>query len=127
MRLIIVDDSEILIDRLTILLSNLNNLEIVGTAQNSLFGEKLIGELNPDIVISDIHMPGGGGFELLEKVKEKYPNVMVCIYSNFPYEEYRKKAMSLGADYFFYKTDESDKLYDTLKEILNKENEPMST
>lgn len=117
MRLLIVDDSEILIDRLSKLLSDLTNLEIIGSAQNSLLGEKLTEELNPDVIISDIRMPGGGGFDLLEKIKAKFPHIIVFIYTNYPHEQYRNKAMQLGADYFFYKTEETEKLYETFSNI----------
>ena len=114
MKLLIVDDSELLLDRVVSLLADIDNLEIVGTVQNSLLGEELVEELNPDLVISDIHMPGGGGFSLLEHVKSSHPEVIICIYTNYPHEQYRDKAMDLGADYFFHKSTETNKLYDTI-------------
>lgn len=126
MRVLIVDDSEILIDRLSKLLSSITNLEIVGSAQNSLIGAKLVKDLNPDVVIADIRMPGGGGFDLLTKVKAQFPNVVVCIYTNYPNSQYRDKALLLGADYFFYKTKEAEKLYETFEKYITMENKQLT-
>lgn len=116
MKLLIVDDSELLLERLSKLLSDIENLEIVGTAQNSVVGEELVEVFNPDAVIVDIHMPGGG-FNLLEKIKKKSSKTIVCIYTNYPHIQYRDKAKELGADYFFNKSTESASLYETIKSI----------
>ncbi len=117
MKLLIVDDSELLQDRLAILLSDIENLEIVGRAENALDGKILIDELNPDLLLTDIRMPGGGGIELIENLKSDYPNLIKIVYTNYPYPQYENKCRDIGADYFFHKGSDANELYNTIEKL----------
>ena len=114
MTILISDDSTILTERLLQLIEEIPNLDVVGTATNTQDARRKIDELQPEFVITDIKMPGGGGLELLEHIKAKYPKIIVCIYTNYPYVQYEERAKELGAEYFIHKTTDSDKLYETL-------------
>jgi len=56
---------------------------------------------NPDIIISDVEMPGMDGLELLDKVKTQYPKKIFIVMSGNP--SYEKRAKELGADAFLPK------------------------
>jgi two-component system response regulator YesN len=114
MTILISDDSTILTGRLLQLIEEIPNLDVVGTATNTQEARNKVDKLQPEFVITDIKMPGGGGLELLEYIKTNYPKIVVCIYTNYPYVQYEKKAKELGAEYFIHKTTDSDKLYETL-------------
>ena len=120
MKLLIVDDSELLLDRLATLLADIENLEIVGTAENALEGKTLIDELNPDLLLTDIRMPGGGGIELIENLKSDYPNLIKIVYTNYPYPQYEEKCRAIGADYFFHKGSDAQELYNTIEKLCTK-------
>jgi DNA-binding NarL/FixJ family response regulator len=115
MRVFIADDSEILRVRLIDMLSEIEGIEIVGQAQESLDAIRRIEELNPHIVILDIRMPRTNGIEVLEAIKKDDESPKVIIFTNYPYPQYREKCMNLGADYFFDKSAEFEKLVDTVK------------
>jgi CheY-like chemotaxis protein len=72
-------------------------------------GEEAINYLNeleqPDIalILSDINMPGMSGFELLQRVKEKFPDLKVMMITAYGDDEHQNKARSLGADDFLSK------------------------
>ncbi|MBP7168183.1 MAG: response regulator [Bacteroidia bacterium] len=72
-------------------------------------GEEAINYLNeleqPDIalILSDINMPGMSGFELLQRVKAKFPDLKVMMITAYGDDEHQAKARSLGADDFLSK------------------------
>lgn len=108
MKVFIADDSPILRERLKTMLSDFPEVEIAGQAQDTPEAIQSIKELEPDVVILDIRMPGGSGIEVLQSIKKDRPDIKVIVFTNYPYPQYRKKCMDLGADFFFAKATESD-------------------
>ena len=105
MKVFIADDSKIFRDRLKEMLAELTEIEIIGEAENILETKKRIRKLNPDVVILDIRMPDGSGIDILKHIKKNNQVPAVIILTNYPYPQYRKKCMELGADYFFQTSD----------------------
>ena len=67
--IVIVEDELIELQELSMIIKEeTTNLELVGTANNGIDGQKLIDELTPDIVISDIRLPGQSGLDMLSKI-----------------------------------------------------------
>lgn len=118
MKVFIADDSKIFRDRLKEMLAELTEIEIIGEAENILETKKRIRKLNPDIVILDIRMPDGSGIDILKHIKKNNQVPAVIILTNYPYPQYRKKCMELGADYFFKKSDEIEEVLETLKQLI---------
>lgn len=75
-----------------------------------------------DIIISDLVMPGGGGFYALEKIKEKSPEIPVIILSTHPAEQYAQRATKAGAECFINKSALPSGLVNAVKDILEKKN-----
>ncbi len=115
MRLFVADDSEILRVRLIDMLSEIEGIEIIGQAQESLDTIESIQKLNPHVVILDIRMPRINGIKVLEAIKKDDQSPTVIIFTNYPYPQYRKRCMDSGADFFFDKSTEFEKLIDTVK------------
>lgn len=118
MKVFIADDSKIFRVRLKELLSELTEIEIIGEAENALETKKRIRKLNPDVVILDIRMPDGSGIDVLKHIKKNNRAPVVIILTNYPYPQYRKKCVELGASYFFNKSDEIEKVLETLKQLI---------
>lgn len=78
LRVLCIDDSGTVITILKKLLSG-SDFEVVGTAENGEKGLKLLGELNPDVVTLDLHMPVMDGFTLIKNTDsaQRYPIVVV--------------------------------------------------
>ncbi|WP_188655142.1 response regulator [Yeosuana aromativorans] len=68
---------------------------------------------NPDIIILDLNLPDGNGIDLLKKIKNNKNKTKVYIFS--VNDELRKTCFRLGADYFFDKTTDSERLIASLK------------
>jgi len=118
MKVFIADDSPILRERLKTMLSDFPEVEISGQAKDTPEAIKSIKELKPDVVILDIRMPGGSGIEVLQSIKKDRPDIKVIVFTNYPYPQYRKKCMDLGADFFFAKATESEKLPKVIEQLL---------
>jgi len=119
MRIFIADDSELLRVRLVNMLSEIEGIEIIGQAQDSLSAIEFIEKLDPHVVILDIRMPQGNGIKVLEAIKENLRSPKVIIFTNYPYPQYRKRYMDGGADFFFDKSTEFEKLVDTVKYLVH--------
>jgi len=114
----IVDDSPIVRERLTTLLSDLSNVEVVGEADIAFEAINSIRRLKPGVVVLDISMPGGSGMYVLESIKKQAPAPLVIMLTNFAHEQYRRKCLQLGADYFFDKSTEFERVTEVLRAPL---------
>ncbi len=78
----------------------------------------------PDVVyiFSDINMPGMTGFELLEEVKEQFPQIKVSMISAYGDNENYEKAINSGAKEFFTKPIDFDSLKQELHQLLDEDN-----
>jgi DNA-binding NarL/FixJ family response regulator len=115
MRILIVDDSPVVRERLAALLAELEGVEVVGQAQDVVGAVAAIRALRPDVVTLDIRMPGGNGIEALAEVKKVQPAPIVIMLTNYPYPQYRKKCLDAGADYFLDKSTEFEQVAQILK------------
>jgi CheY-like chemotaxis protein len=59
--------------------------------------------LSPDTVFTDLRLPGENGLELTQKIKARYPNIIVVMITNYDLPEYREAAYQSGADHFLSK------------------------
>jgi len=63
-------------------------------------------------------MPGGSGIDVLRSIKKDRPAPIVMMLTNYPYPQYRKRCMDVGADCFFDKSSEFNMVTDALKQII---------
>jgi DNA-binding NarL/FixJ family response regulator len=118
-KIFIVDDSLIVRERLSTMLSELANIEIVGQAENVAEAVSAIPKLQPDVVILDIRMPDGSGIDVLRTIKQDKSAVVIIILTNYPFPGYRQKCLQAGADFFLDKSTEFDQipqLFEQLKQ-----------
>jgi len=100
-RILLADDQAEMLDELRSLLGT--DYEIVGAVEN---GEKLVQaakSLNPDLIVSDISMPGMTGFEAAAKIRESGVASKIIFLTVQSSSSYLKKARALGADGYVLK------------------------
>ena len=68
-------------------------------------------------MILDIHMPNGNGIRVLETIKKNPVAPVVIMLTAFPYPQYRRRCLEIGAEYFFDKTTEFDQVAVVLEEL----------
>jgi DNA-binding NarL/FixJ family response regulator len=113
----IADDSVLIRGRLKETLDEYDSIEVIGESGNTKQAITEIRQLNPDVVIIDIRMPGGGGLPILKDLKKREPKRIAIILTAFPLPQYRQAYMEAGADFFFDKTQDIQKLIDVLVEL----------
>lgn len=118
MRVLIVDDSEALVQRLTSRLREVAGVEIVGQAGSVPDAVREIQQAKPDVVILDICMPGGSGIDVLESVKKDPFPPIVIVLSNYSDRPYRRKCLKSGARFFFDKSIEFDRVAEVLRSLM---------
>jgi DNA-binding NarL/FixJ family response regulator len=118
LKVVIADDSALVRERLAVLVSDLENVELVGQASNAPEAIEIIQRLRPDVVILDIRMPGGNGIQVLEVIKANNEVVpLIIMLTAFPYPQYRKKCLEAGAEYFFDKATEFERVAQVVKQL----------
>jgi len=115
----IVDGSSIIQERLTTMLADLNNVEVIGQAQNAADAVRSIRACKPDLVIQDVHTADGSGLDLLAAVKQDEGSPIVIVLTNNAYPAYRKAYQRAGADFFFDKSSEFDQIPEVLRRLVN--------
>ena len=97
------------------MLSELDGTEVVGMAENSEEAWRTIRKLQPHAVILDSSLPTVGRIEtLLKEIKKLQPETKVIIFSHHSSPRYREKCMDLGADFYFDKSTEFEKVPQTI-------------
>ena len=117
LRLLIVDDSELMCKRLSQILAEIEGVEIMGLAHSVSEAFLHIEKGIPDAAILDICLPGGNGIDILKKIREAGNPTKVIMYTHFPFPQYEKKCRRFGADYFFDKYTEFEKLLGVIKQL----------
>lgn len=111
----IVDDSPIIRERIIEKVEMIPSVSNVLEAKDYKSANLIIDKETPDIAILDIQLPDGSGIDLLVKIKQKRKETVVIMLTNYPYSIIRKRCDDLGADYFFDKSTEFEKLLEVLE------------
>jgi len=115
MRLLLVDNHPLFRQGLKALLENEADIEVVGEANDGEEAVTMTGELNPDLVIMDISMPGYSGLEATRQIKEYYSDTKVLILSVHNDNTYVDQALKAGASGYVHK----DAVYEELSFALD--------
>jgi DNA-binding NarL/FixJ family response regulator len=118
MNVLVVDDSKIIRDRLVNLLSGIKGVETVAQAENAKIAMSTYRTIRPEVLILDIRMRGVNGIELLKQIKNEQHASKVIMLTNFPYPQYKKKCIEVGADYFLDKSSEFDQVGEIIRNLV---------
>lgn len=98
---VVVEDEKIELKELTMIIENeIDNLYLIGVAENGIDGLSIINDLCPDIIISDIQLPGQNGLDMLNKIETPTKTLILSGYSDF---KYMQNAIRLGVDDYLLK------------------------
>ncbi|ASA20123.1 response regulator transcription factor [Paenibacillus donghaensis] len=123
-KVLLVDDEFIILDGISSVIDweSLGTV-LTGTAQNSVEALEMIEQNPPDIMITDIRMPGMDGLELVAKVSELYPQISFIVLTGFSEFNYAKTAMQYGVKHYLLKPCSEESLNEALAELVQEREE----
>lgn len=102
--------------RLADLLAEIEGVVLIGQAEDVPGATKGIAATKPDVAIVDIRMPGGSGIDVVKSVKAGVPGgPSFMMYTNYGLPQYRQACADAGADFFFDKATDGQKLADAIR------------
>jgi len=96
-RILLVDDHEVVRLGLKALLDRHPNFEVVGEAGNAREAVEFAEELEPDVIVMDIRLPGGSGIEACQEITDKRPDSKVIMLTSYAEDEMLFSAIRAGA------------------------------
>ena len=118
-RVLLIDDHEMARRGLRAMLSAADWIEVVGEGDSCESGQKLTEELQPDMVLLDIRMPGMDGLACLERIKAKWPRVAVVMVTLYDDRRYVLEAIRRGAAGYLLKDASTAEVIATLHNVSN--------
>lgn len=117
-RLVVIDDEYIVVQGIKALISRLKlDYEVVGAAYDGIQGLEVIRSEKPDVVITDIRIPGLDGLSVIEAAKEECPDTYFIVISGYSEFVYAQRALTLGVKDYIDKPVTADKLKNALTRI----------
>ncbi|WP_119395297.1 response regulator transcription factor [Salinibius halmophilus] len=118
MKVVLVEDQQLVQSAMAILLNLEPDIELVGTASGGLAAQEVITQQQPDIVVSDIEMPDGDGLTLAQWLSQHHPTIKVMILTTFAKPGYLQKALSSGVQGYLLKDTPADQIAEKLRVIM---------
>lgn len=116
-RILLAEDQKLLLGAIAQLLDLEDDLEVVGRAEDGGQARALIEDTGPDVVVSDIEMPGATGLELAEWMRGQYPEIRVLILTTFARPGYLRRALESGVSGYLLKETPAEELADAIRRV----------
>lgn len=115
-RVVIAEDQKMLLGALAALLELEGDITVVGRANNGEDAVKLVSQLNPDVCIMDIEMPGKNGLDAAEELKGS--GCKVIILTTFARPGYFERAVKAGVNGYLLKDSPSEELAASIRNVM---------
>ena len=120
-RVLIIDDHTLFRSGINLLLQRQEGFEVVGEAGDGLEGVKRAKQLQPDVVLLDLHMPGTSGLVTIPLLREEAPQTQIIMLTVSEDAEDLLEALRAGARGYLLKNIETDFLVDSIRRAANGE------
>ena len=116
-RVLLVEDSKVLTERLTEAIDQIAGVYLIGTAETEAAAVAVVMREPVDVVILDLHLRQGTGFGVMRALATTQLKPQIVVLTNYDLPEYKKAAFALGATHFLDKARDYGRLPDVLHEI----------
>jgi NarL family two-component system response regulator YdfI len=114
-RLLVADDHLIIRQGLRLILETEAGFELVGEAADGAEAVRLCGEMNPDVVLMDLRMPGMDGLTAIERLHTVSPEIAVVILTTFNEDDLMMRGLRAGAKGYLLKDTDRETLFNTIR------------
>lgn len=118
-RVIIADDHSLFRQGLKLILTELNNIEVIADVPNGKELLEIAGILEPDLIIMDINMPFLNGIEASKILARDHPEIKILVVSMYGDEQYYNSVIENGVKGFILKDADNSELKTAVRDILN--------
>ena len=119
-RVLLVEDSKVLTERLSEALRQMPDLELIAAVDTENAARAVVARERIDVMILDLHLKQGNGFGVLRALSEVPQRPFVVVLTNYDLPQYKDAALALGASHFMDKVRDYDKLPEILHELVLK-------
>lgn len=120
MKVMLVEDAPEIRRRLLNMLAQMPDIEIAATTSGVAESIRALRESVPDMVLLDLRLSDGSGFDVLRAIKAGGGGTAVIMLTSFPSEGCRRRFMALGGDYIFDKSSQIDDALALLGELARR-------
>jgi len=117
LRVMLVEDSIPVRRRIRSLVEESGPVQIVGEAATVTYALMLFHQHKPDVVVLDLQLEDGTSYSVLKEIKQTRPDCVVMVLTNFAIPECKETCRGLGADYFFDKSMEFERVPEVLADL----------
>jgi DNA-binding NarL/FixJ family response regulator len=115
LRVLLVEDSELLAERLREVLGQIAGVEVVGTVMDESTAVAMARERDIHVLILDLQLKQGTGFGVMRSLGADRPAIIV--FTNYALPEYRRRAEQLGVEYFLNKSLDFERLPEVIRTL----------
>jgi NarL family two-component system response regulator YdfI len=112
---VIADDHFIVREGLRLILETDPDMELIGDAPDGASAVRLVGEVQPDVVLMDLRMPGLDGLQAIEQIRAAWPQVALVILTTFQEDELMLRGLQAGARGYLLKDTSRETLLDAIR------------
>lgn len=118
-RVLVIDDQKVVRDGLATLLGIIGGVEVVGTAADGDAALERVAELDPDVVLLDLHMPGLTGVQVAEELTRRGARSRIVVLTTYSDDDWVFAALRAGARGFLTKDASADEIVGALRTVLD--------
>jgi NarL family two-component system response regulator LiaR len=116
-KVLIADDHAIVRNGIAALLSTEADIEVIGEASNGNEAVQAAGELNPDVVLMDLVMPGMDGIHAIQEIRTNYSEARILVMTSFATDEMVFPAIKSGALGYLLKDSSPEELVEAIRQV----------
>ena len=116
-RVLIVDDHDIVREGQRALINTETGMEVIGEAKNGLEAIDLVESINPDVILMDLHMPKMDGIEAIKEIRNKQPESRILVLTSFTEDEKVYQAVKCGAQGYLLKDSPPLKILNAIRDL----------
>ncbi|CAH0997784.1 Oxygen regulatory protein NreC [Emticicia aquatica] len=118
-KILLIDDHQVLLDSLRLLFNSIENVEVVGTLNDSRKVSHFLNDVGVDILVSDLHMPFFSGIDLALQFKKTHPNLKILLLTMAEDAQHIREALRAGVHGYILKKTGKEELHTAILKLMD--------